>query len=67
MWYIVHPRSQRVCVVSFVNVTVDLTNVHPQVQLAPGDSLHFQFWHREPDGQGGMTSNTSNGILVMFR
>ena len=48
-------------------MTVDLTNVHPQVQLAPGDSLHFQFWHREPDGQGGMTSNTSNGILVMFR
>ena len=56
----VHPAG-------FVNVTVDLTNVHPQVQLAPGDSLHFQFWHREPDGQGGMTSNTSNGILVMFR
>ena len=42
----------------------DLTNL-PGIVLQPGDTLYFQLWFR--DFTTGPTSNTTDGVEVMFR
>jgi FG-GAP repeat/Lectin C-type domain len=50
-----------------VNLTLDLTSLPQGIVLAPGDVWYFQLWHRDFDLIIGPTSNTSDGIEVMFR
>ena len=51
-----------------VSFSPDLANLPQPAALLPGDTLHFQLWHREFDAStGGMTSNTSSAVRVMFR
>jgi FG-GAP repeat/Lectin C-type domain len=50
-----------------VALTLDLTGLPQGIVLAPGDIWYFQLWHRDFDLAIGPTSNTSDGIEVMFR
>lgn len=46
---------------------VDLTSLPSGVVVLAGESLNFQFWHREYDTSGNPTSNTTDAIEVCFR
>lgn len=35
-------------------------------QIFPGQTWHFQVWHRDPQGPCGASFNTSNGVSVTF-
>jgi FG-GAP repeat/Lectin C-type domain len=48
-----------------VSLTLDLLNLAQGIVLSPGDTWYFQLWFR--DWTGGPTSNTTDGIEVMFR
>jgi hypothetical protein len=51
-----------------VSFSPDLSNLPMPGALQPGDTLHFQLWHREFDAAtGGMTSNTSSAVRILFR
>lgn len=36
------------------------------VSVAPGDTLNFQFWHRDAGASGAPTSNLSDAVTVTF-
>ncbi len=42
----------------------DLTDLPPLVTIQPGDTWHFQYWHRDLNPNPG--SNTSAGASVQF-
>jgi hypothetical protein len=48
-----------------VSLTMDLTNLPPGTKVHVGDTWYFQLWFR--DFTTGPTSNTTDGIEVMFR
>ena len=45
--------------------TLDFANLPQGITFQPGDTWHFQLWFR--DQNPGQTSNTTDGISVMFR
>ncbi|MEZ6015919.1 MAG: hypothetical protein R3F49_12445 [Planctomycetota bacterium] len=52
-----------------VSLPIDLSNVpHPTAPFAalPGDTLNFQYWHRDSTPGGGATSNFSQGLEVQL-
>jgi hypothetical protein len=50
-----------------VQLGVDTTGLPSGETLIVGESLNFQFWHREYDTSGNPTSNTSDAIEICFR
>ncbi len=48
-----------------VDLTLDLVNLPQGIKAQPGDTWYFQLWYR--DYTTGPTSNTTDGIEVMFR
>lgn len=52
-----------------VSLAIDLATIpHPTMPFAviPGDTLNFQYWHRDGAPGGGATSNLSEGLEVGF-
>ena len=52
-----------------VSLAIDLTSIPlPGSNYAamPGDTVNFQFWHRDAAPAGGATSNFSQGLEVQF-
>jgi hypothetical protein len=49
-----------------VSFTPDMTSLPGGVVFQPGDAWYFQLWFRDV-GASGSTSNTTDGIEVMFR
>lgn len=52
-----------------VSLPIDLTSIpHPTMPFAviAGDTLNFQYWHRDAAVGGGATSNFSQGLEVGF-
>ncbi|QDV08609.1 Quinoprotein glucose dehydrogenase B precursor [Planctomycetes bacterium Poly30] len=47
-----------------VSYLSDLTDLPPQVSIAPGETWYFQYWHRDLNPLP--TSNASNGASVLF-
>ena len=45
--------------------TLDFTNLPQAIVFQPGDTWNFQLWFR--DLNPGATSNTTDGVTVMFR
>ena len=45
--------------------TVDFLNLPSGVVFMPGETWNFQLWFR--DLNPGVTSNTTDGVTVMFR
>ena len=45
----------------------DLANLPQGVAFHPADTWYFQLWFRDVDPVTGPTSNTTDGIEVMFR
>lgn len=45
----------------------DLTNLPQGAVFLPGNTWYFQLWFRDADPVNGHTSNTTDGIEVMFR
>ena len=45
----------------------DLTNLPSGVVFQPGETWYFQSWFRDLDGNGGFTSNTSDGVGVTWQ
>ena len=45
--------------------TLDFANLPQQIVFQPGETWNFQLWFR--DQNPGLTSNTTDGISVMFR
>ncbi len=43
----------------------DLTNLPQATVFQPGDTWHFQYWHRD-SGPGGPTANFSEGLKIEF-
>ena len=58
---------QTVLASGYISPFVDVDALPFLTPVVPGDTIHFQFWFREPNGQGGMTSNTSDAVSVLFR
>ena len=50
-----------------VSLTLDLPALPQPSAVMSGDQLHFQLWFRDVLPGGGPTSNTTNGISVLFR
>lgn len=51
-----------------MSLSADLSGLPQGVVLQAGDTWNFQLWHREFDpSTGAPTSNTTDGIQVMFR
>lgn len=48
-----------------VSFTLDLTHLPQGISFDPGETWYFQLWYR--DFTTGPTSNTSNGLEVLFR
>ncbi len=52
-----------------VSLPINLTSIpHPTLPFAvqPGDTLRFQYWHRDGVPGGGATSNFSEGLEIGF-
>lgn len=47
-----------------VSYLSDLADLPPQVTILPGETWHFQYWHRDLNPMPA--SNTSNGATVLF-
>ena len=49
-----------------VELTLDLGLLPQGITFDPGETWYFQLWYRDVDS-GGPTSNTSDGLTVLFR